>query len=190
MKTKLALVALLATLCTVSQAASVDWKSAALDFGGTALKNNTDVKGWVVYLASGSFADSYKIDDSFSAESVGVVVASDTDGTNKGSALAGTALGWTNDSYKSNGDTFGLVLSYNDGEKTYWNISSVVNSFSGLVADDPTVAPADWNAFTASGSKNSTSSLSTSSGWTAVPEPSTAALALAGLALLLKRRKA
>ena len=190
MKTKLALVALLATLCTVSQAASVDWKSAALDFGGTALKNNTGVKGWVVYLASGSFADSYKIDDSFSAESVGVVVASDTDGTNKGSSVAGTAADWTNKTYNTNGDTFGLVLSYNDGEKTYWNISSSVNAFSGLVAEDPTVPASDWTAFSASGSKNTSSSLSTSSGWTAVPEPSTAMLALAGLALLIKRRRA
>ena len=121
---------------------------------------------------------------------MGVVVASDTDGTNKGSAVAGTALTWINDSYKTNGDTFGLVLSYNDGEKTYWNISSSVNAFSGLVPDDPTVSAADWNAFTVNGAKNTTSSLSKTSGWTAVPEPSTAALALAGLALLLKRRKA
>ena len=34
------------------------------------------------------------------------------------------------------------------------------------------------------------SKVSPGGGWTAVPEPSTAALALAGLALLLKRRKA
>lgn len=190
MKTKLALIAALAMLCITSQAASVDWKSGALSFDGTALKNNTGVKAWVVYLADGAFASSYTIDDSFSATSVGVVVASDTDGTNKGSAVAGTAANWSDKSYKTNGDTFGLVLSYNDGEKTYWNISSSVNAFSGLVDDDPTVAAADWDAFTVSSTKNTTSSLSSSSGWTAVPEPSTAMLALAGLALLIKRRKA
>ena len=81
MKTKLALVALLASLCTVSQAASVDWRSAALTFDGTALKNNTNVKAWVVYLSDGAFKSSYTIDDSFSADKVGVVVASDTDGS-------------------------------------------------------------------------------------------------------------
>ena len=190
MKTKLALVALLASLCTVSQAASVDWRSAALTFDGTALKNNTNVKAWVVYLSDGAFKSSYTIDDSFSADKVGVVVASDTDGTNKGSAVAGTAPNWSVKTYNTNGDTFGLVLSYTDGEKTYWNISSIVNSFSGLVADDPTVPAADWDDFSVSSTKNSTHSLSASSGWTAVPEPSTAMLALAGLALLIKRRKA
>ncbi len=178
-----------ATLASMANAASVDWTTGALSFGGTELKKNTDVKGYLVYLSSGSLASTYTIDDSFSAASVGTVVASDTDGTNKGSLLTGslsvTTLGY------SNGDVFAFVASYKADGKTYWNISETLNTLSGVDPNDPTVSPADFTAYSMSSTvAGETGKASGGSGWTAVPEPSTAALALAGLALLLKRRKA
>ncbi len=192
MKTKLSIVAALAILCASAHGAAVDWSSAALSFGTTALKSNSSISAWLVYLDSKSFADSYTITDSFSASDIGVVVASDTDGSSKASKVAGKAGQWTNLSYNTNGDTFGLVLSYNDGTKTWWNISSSLNAFSGLVTDDPTVAPADWNDFAVASTKNEANgTLSSSSGWTAaVPEPGTAALALLGIGMLIRRRRA
>jgi len=62
-------------------------------------------------------------------------------------------------------------------EATHYNLSSAVSSDAYSAPDNPT----NTGTFTSS---------SYSGGWKAVPEPSTAALALAGLALLLKRRKA
>ena len=101
MKTKFATIALLAVLSVAAHGTAVDWSSAALSFGGTALKSNASVSAWVVYLGSKSFADSYAITDSFSASDVGVIVASDTDGTSKASKVAGKAGEWTNYSYNT-----------------------------------------------------------------------------------------
>ena len=189
--TKILGIAAVALLANIAGAASVDWSTAALSFGETSLKKNTDVAGYLVYLSSGSLASTYTIDDSFSAASVGTVItgASDTDGANKGGLLTGT-LNVTDLGY-NNGDSFALVLSYKSEGKTYWNISSTVNTLSGLDDTDPRINPTDWTDFAVSSTvAGETGKASGGSGWTAVPEPSTAALALAGLALLLKRRKA
>ena len=172
----------------ITQAASVAWSSVAMTFGEQTLKKDTGVTGYLVYLSSGALEDSYTINESFSAESVGTVVASDTDGTNKGSALTGT-FQIAQGTY-SNGDVFAFVASYTSDGKTYWNISSTVNTLSGLDPSDPTVSPADFSDYSMASTVSETGKASGGSGWTAVPEPSTAALALAGFALLLKRRKA
>ena len=178
-----------ATIASMANAASVDWTTGALSFGETSLKKSTDVAGYLVYLSSGSLASTYTIDDSFSAASVGT--ASDTDGANKGALLTGslsvTTLGY------GNGDVFAFVASYKADGKTYWNISETLNTLSGVDPNDPTVSPADFTAYSMSSTvAGETGKATAGGGWTAaaVPEPSTAVLALAGLALLLKRRKA
>ena len=90
-------------------------------------------------------------------------------------------------------DAFALLLSYTSDGKTYFNLSSVDSAYAlSVPAEDPDIATYRDASFsfgnTVVGESNS---LSSGGGWTvAVPEPSTAALALAGLALLLKRRKA
>ena len=58
---------------------------------------------------------------------------------------------------------------------------SVLEQFAWAKGDSAAASPFGGSTSTSVGTKNA---------WVAVPEPSTAALALAGLALLLKRRKA
>lgn len=186
MKTIASLICVL-TAVSVS-ATSVDWKSNALSFDTTELKKSTAVVGYLVYLTSGALSTSYKMDESFSAATVGTVVSTDSDGANKGGQVTGTAE-WDYGTYV-NGNAFALVLSYADSVsgKTYWQISSTVNKLSGI--SDETSIPTAFNNYDGSSTVSSGSSISAGGGWVAVPEPSTAALALAGLALLLKRRKA
>ena len=174
-------------LANSASAVSLSWKSDAMSFDGTALKSlTTGITAYVVYLSSGSLSTSYKIDDDFSAASVGTVVSS-VSKTSKGSAAVGT-FQFDYGAYNNN-DKFAMIVSYaaSDG-KTYWNVSETINTLSGI--SDELSTPTDWNTFAVNNSKGTPGTASGGSGWTAVPEPSTAALALAGLALLLKRRKA
>ena len=187
MKKYLTILALVGLVSSAS-AVSVEWKSAAVSFGGEVLKKDTAVTGYLVYLASGSLASTYKIDDSFTAASVGTIVSSDTDGTSKGGNSQGV-FQFDFGSY-DNGDKFALVISYAapDGKK-YWNLSETINTLAGI--SDETSSPTEFSNFAVNSSSSSTpGKMSGGSGWTAVPEPSTAMLALAGLALLIKRRRA
>ena len=92
-----------------------------------------------------------------------------------------------------NGDAFALVMSYVSEDTTYWNISSVINTLSGLDSSDPRVNPADFNDYTASNTiVGKTGTLTAGSGWTAaaVPEPGIACMALLGIGMMIKRRRA
>ena len=85
--------------------------------------------------------------------------------------------------------TFGLYLSYTDEDGIIWqNVSSATYTIpegtKDITTGLSTTFAFDWK-------KNDEGTrLTSGGGWTQVPEPSTAMLALAGLTLLLKRRKA
>ncbi len=195
---KLTFVAVALATAITSQAASVAWKSSALSFGSTALKSSSDVTGYLVLLSGSSLASPYDFDDSFDATKVGTIAGTDTDGTNKGSATSGTL----ELDGASNGQTYALLAKYVADGKTYWNLSSSLNTLSGLDPSDPRVNPADWNAFAFGNTVvGESDKLTAGAGWTLaqattpgpqpdVPEPATGALALAGVALLFKRRRA
>ena len=85
--------------------------------------------------------------------------------------------------------TFGLFLTYTDSDNVTWyNVASDVYTIPSGSTDISTGLEKnfsfDWKK------NDEGTQLTSGGGWTQVPEPSTAMLALAGLALLLKRRKA
>ncbi len=190
MKKLIASFAVLVTAVAVTNAASVSWSSATLSFGEASLKSSKAVSGYLVLLSGSALATSYNLTDDFDASSVGSVVSSDTDGASKGSLLTGKfdTVG------DENGNSYAFVAKYVDGDSTYWNISSTLNVMSGLDPDDIRVNPASWNDFAFNNSVvGESASISGGGGWAkakTVPEPATGALALAGIALLFRRRKA
>ena len=174
-------------LTATSQGASISWNLTGVAFGGSTLKNaGTEFTASLFYLGNGgSLADSYTASDIAALD----IVATSEKTTAKGANAGTYDLTVGSD---SNGDVFGMLLSYTSGEKTYYNIASTTYTLSGFT--DATSTPDNYNltasSMTYTTADSSTTKVSPGGGWTAVPEPSTAALALAGLALLLSRRKA
>ena len=93
----------------------------------------------------------------------------------------------------NNGSTFGVLITYTDAENKVWyNLSSNTYTLSG-VADETTSIDKQTFAFSWAKDESGADTPSAGGGWwtvPAVPEPVSGGLALAGLALLLKRRRA
>jgi len=178
---------MVALLTASAHGASIAWNVANIAFDGSKITDaGTEFTASLFYLGNGgSLADSYTATDISSLD----IKKSVTGTTSKGANADTYTL---TPGVDKNGDVFGMLLSYTTGGKTYYNISSTTYTLSGFsdagsVVGKFTVAAASMSY----GTKNdSATSVSPGGGWTAVPEPSTAVLALAGLALLLKRRKA
>ena len=184
---KLLSLALVALVAISAQAASVQWKSEALSFEGTALKSNTSVIGYLIYLGNdGNLASSYEMTKTFSASDIGTLAQTDSNGTAKGSQV-GETLEFQFGDYVNN-DAFALLVSYTADGKTYWNLSSTINSLTGLA--DEISTPGNFTTYAFNNATSATKgTLTAGGGWTAVPEPASAMLALAGVAMLIRRRK-
>ena len=185
-KTLLAVAVAMFTIAT--QAAALNWNATGVSFEGTKLKSNTGVTGYLIYLSTAEFETSYAL-----TETVSAVVASI--GTGVASQNKTTALSKLNNDYifelgetHSNGDAFAMLLTYVVDGKTYYNLSNEIYTMSGAVIDPPT-DPADANFTFNYGTNTEKGALSSGKGWTAVPEPASAMLALAGVAMLIRRRK-
>ena len=179
---------ILATLLVAgaTQAATLTWgwkSSAAVKFDTTALGS-----AGTAYLL---FIGNDSVNDYTFAQYV--AMASD-DTSDQYVTSAATKVGKINVAAVQTQDTpgnFVSVLSFVSEGKTYWNVSSSVYELTAAnikaLDEEGTALPDSSFAFSSSVSSGSGS---VGGGWAQVPEPSTAALALAGLALLLKRRKA
>ena len=194
-------------LALTSQAVGFTWKSSAqVQFGDSlvsALTPNT-YTAYLVYLGSGSWGSTtigesgltFATSDKATGDSLTSLSGKTGALAKRNSQFSGSfdhAIGSTTSSgyTVAAGDYFGVYLAYTDGDgKTWYNLSSSVYQIP-TSADDSTALDDASFAFASTKSElSSGSSVSAGGGWVAVPEPSTAALALAGLALLLKRRKA
>ena len=133
----------------------------------------------------GTLAESYS-----KADIEALDIKESATGTTSKAANAGTYT--LTEGSDKNGDVFGMLLSYTSGGKTYYNIAATTYTLSGFADATSTVDSYKLaaSAMTYTTADASTTKAAPGGGWTVVPEPSTAALALAGLALLLKRRKA
>ena len=95
-----------------------------------------------------------------------------------------TSLPVTSSLITTSSQTYGMLVVAQDsfGSAWYKVVTTEATGYApGASADAQTIVTTSWTTM-----RNG----SWTKGYTAVPEPSTAALALAGLALLLKRRKA
>ena len=172
-----------ALLMVSANAATIQWawkSSAAVKFDTTSLGSNGTA--YLVYLGSDAEATDYSFAQLVEKASATTITTS-------------TSLGKINAKPKMESSTaagnYATVMSFVSGEKTYWNVSSTTYTITeeGItdLVENGTALPDSSFAFSNSVSSGSGT---VGGGWAQVPEPSTAMLAIAGLALLLKRRKA
>ncbi len=190
---KLLTLAAIALVAGSASAVNMMWTTAsAIKFDGSNLKSDGNVTG---YLIAASSLSSYTVDSQFAASTIGTQV----DKKNKTGATSKISNAWEIDTDKySNGSTFAVLLQYTKDGDTYWNLTKELVTMTGMVLDPPTNAAdvsAVFNYATAEGT-----TLTANGGWVKAkaadpiipdtPEPATGALALAGIALLFRRRRA
>ena len=190
---KLLTLALVAGFAGMASAVTMQWAATLIAFNGTTLKNDGNVTGYLIAL--NSFQDFYQLTDTFTPASIKDTDAETgrvVDEKNKTSAVGKLANAWEIDvDNYDNGATFAVLLKYtgaSDG-KVYYNLSENLVTMENMSVDPPVNASNTASTFSYSTSSEK-GKLKAGGGWTMVPEPSTAALALAGLALLIRRRRA
>jgi hypothetical protein len=197
MKKTLAL--LLAIAAATSFGASFDWGTGSVkaSFGDTVF--NTAGNLGTMYLVQ--LTDTKTVSDLFTATASSLTpaasVSSALPATSGSNANKGKVKGTFDDAAVANGNVFGAYFVYNDGEKDWYNFSSTTFTVSGVSIGNEILDPAVFAFnFTTKTSDAAGTDVTAGGGWYSlktggtVPEPATGALALAGVALLFKRRKA
>ena len=182
-----------ALVAVSASAASFNWGtgSTKVSFGGTAVTTTNGAIGYLVLL-TGSSLEASVVDGIMQAPSYVDSMANTSTGV---PAVKGRIGGSYDSASVANGQNYGMFITYSDGTDTWYNFSSTVYTVTGLAdatssLDDAVFAfdfatqttVTDGDAVTAGG------------GWykaaaPAVPEPASAMLALAGVAMLIRRRK-
>ena len=192
---KQALIALaVASMAVTSFGASFVWGTGTVksSFDGTTFSTAGDVGTmYLVLLSTGSASDLFTVngDEITTADSVQSATPTTTGLASKKGIVTAT---YKADSI-ANDQVYGAFFTYTDSTgKLWYNFSSSTYTVSGLNLGTETLENAVFAFNFDSKSEVKASGVSAGGGWQSVtiPEPSTAALALAGLALLLKRRKA
>lgn len=175
---------LLVAIAASVQAATINWNwksDAVVKFDTTSIGGNGTA--YLIYLGAKEVTD--------------YTFAQFVDMTASAEANAPTKVGKVNTSGVATDTThtgnFATVLSYKSGDDTYYNVSSSMYTITSAqvtsLLNEGTPLPD--SSFSFSNSVTTEKGKGTvGGGWAMVPEPSTAMLALAGLALLIKRRRA
>ena len=190
---KLLAISLVALIVGSASAVTMNWAATGISFDGSKLASNENVTGYL--LAVASYSDSYSLTSDFEAKEVGAVLGSVT-GTTRASKITDD---WTIDTNTyGNGDTFAVLLKYVNGSDTYWNLAKELVQMEGMTLDPPVNANDTSSAFNYG--MGTDGILTAGGGWAKAtstepvipdtPEPATGALALAGVALLFRRRRA
>ena len=180
-----------------ANAVTFQWNSAAqVSFGESLVSALTPATytAQLVYLGSGGAWSGVTISDA------GIDIGSTaTKIDDPISSVSGKAGMFASQNSKFSGTTqkgvaggvYSVLLTYVDKDNTTWYQISSSTYTVPTTADELTTGLTSTFAFSSTKNQvSSGSSVSAGSGWVAVPEPSTAMLALAGLALLIKRRRA
>ena len=194
MKKTVLTIAVLA-ISLVANGASINWtingkgtaygvNAAAID--ATSATDSTSVLTSTVYLILAS--DLTGITDATTKQAfddaLAAITIDSSTSTSDGTKPEVTKLPITSNLIKTSSQTYGMLVVAQDsfGSAWYKVVTTEATGYApGASADAQTIVTTSWTTM-----RNG----SWTKGYTAVPEPSTAALALAGLALLLKRRKA
>ena len=182
---------IVALVAVSASAASFNWGTGTtkVSFGGTAITATNGAMGYLVLLTGSSIEASV-------VEGIMQVPASVATKANTSSGLAGNK-GKITGKYEAdtiaNGQNYGMFITYSDGIDTWYNFSSTVYTVSGLADATSSLDDAVFAFdFTTQNEVSNGDTITAGSGWvkyTAVPEPASAMLALAGVAMLIRRRK-
>ena len=200
MKKAFTAIAALALTIGAASALGFDWTTGSkISFNGTQLTTAelaAPVTIELIYLGTDntwSFAESGLVTDEVA--SVGsVTVTGGLANKGKGNGKLDKLLGtdFADGSKLGNGNVFGVLITYTDTEGNVWyNLSS--NTYTLAGADmDGSVIPRQTFDFAWTKDESGAEAPTAGGGWwmTPVPEPMTVICGLAGLALLLKRRRA
>ena len=180
--------AVLAVFAITSSAATVKWgTSGAIYFGETKVKSN--VTGYLYSLGTDASWDLVTLD----FDSILGGTDSNIAGTKKSSSTQSKVAGETafdvGDQFGSHEVTdkisnFGVLYIYTSGEDLYYNLGSIYTY--DTTSDSYN---SDLQTFTWTNDAIASNQDFAKQGWTAVPEPASAMLALAGVAMLIRRRK-
>ena len=171
---------------SIAMGASMDWTMNYGRNGYAADKSGNKFTGTVYLLLTDSisglsgFTSSSAFETALNEVALGSTTL--TDGKNTDRQTATSSLLTAPNTYSVS------VLFYDAANKAFYTSTSVSGSAYNLGGD--TYGDAQGVTFSATNLSANSDAARAGVTWTPVPEPSTAALALAGLALLLKRRKA
>ena len=145
----------------------------------------------LVYLADGKTSSLFTIEDGALKAATGNATAAPA--TSGLASSKGKVKATFDNALVANGNVFGAYFTYNDGKDTWFNFSSTTYTVSGLNLGTETLDPAVFAFDYATKTESPASGVTIGGGWykvVAVPEPGTAALALLGIGMLIRRRRA
>lgn len=187
---------IVATLASSSQAVSFDWGSnGKVSFGDTVM-NSTTYQATAYMVLLGTTTESAWTDTLVQSLTDGSVGTSDyvaTATTRTSGATANRGRYSAQYSLAGNqGYVYGVFMTYTDGDgKAWYNFSSDIFTVPAAVDNETGVTTTFAHlATTGTISGDFTVANSVGKGWVAVPEPSVGLLALAGIGMLIRRKRA